>query len=174
MSVWVVIMGLAVSFNCLIAWSSESHGAKCLSMWIGAGFMLGLGVTTASKIVAHLTLLGYPLQDLTLFDYPWQNLVMSIADLGLLAWLTVILRRNRDLHDIGRLLIILQCCSLFSHWIDITTLHNLKRLYYGALDFLEALMIVLNLHKSKRNGINLDVLLYRLWPVHSHSSGDGR
>lgn len=156
MSPWVVIMGAAVTFNCLLAWSSDSHGAKCLSMWIGAGFVLGLAITTASRIAPILTV----------FDYPWQNLVMSVADLGLLAWLTVILRKNSDIRGIGRLLIALQCCSLFSHWLDLTTLHNLKRVYYGALDAIEAFMIVLNLYKSARHGVDLGNLLFRVRGVH--------
>lgn len=164
MSIWVVIFGTAVSLNCLLAWASRSHGSKCLSMWIGAGFMLGLTITTASRIVPSWTV----------FDYPWQNLVMSIADLGLLAWLMVILRKNHDLHNIGRLLFLLQCLSLFSHWIDLTTFHSMKRIYYGALDVIEALMIILNLHKSARHGIQLDILLPGMRPLHPHSGRDGQ
>lgn len=156
MNIYDIAMGAAISANCLLAWSSRSHGAKCLSMWAGMSFVLGLVVLDIIPALCRLFLARWP-EVLAAIEpatgFPWSNAFLSMVDLLLLGWLLTIIRRNPDLRPLSMVLIGLQMASLSMHFADLVSIHNFSRLYYAALDGILYLILAFNIGLSVRHGI---------------------
>lgn len=172
MSIWVAITGALVTANCLLAWSSNSHGAKCLSMWTGGSFGLGLFLTTAGRLLAPYVG-GFEAVWETVFHFPWQNVMMAEADLFLLVWLLNIIARNDDLQRYRWPLIGIQFTSLTLHLADMVAVHRYPDLYYGALDALLLSIIAINTFMSARHGVNMVSLLPFVRRLHHRSRHTG-